>query len=223
MEIFESIDDNIKNFGPTEINEMNDILIRLVNSKKNKLEEKYDITINLPYSLKKLEQKGDFADIFKKLDRKIKEEKSVGVYVPANSVVSVPVQAQIPIINPFNSLIELPNKNTQDKIDNKIFENKFNGNANLYDRLKESLGIISDIKSQFESGINKASMDTTYFSFNTEIVNNNIEDNEKRNNKILEVKELLGKLLDSDIPLDKTFGDDLPIIKEKKAQYANWS
>ena len=34
MEIFESIDDNIKNFGPTEINELNDILIRLVNSKK---------------------------------------------------------------------------------------------------------------------------------------------------------------------------------------------
>ena len=225
MEFFDTIDDNIKNFGATEINELNDILIRLVHSKKNKLEEKYNITINLPYNLTKLEQKGDFADIFKKLDRKIKGEKSVGVYVPANSVVSVPIQA--PLINPFNSLITLPNKNTQEKIDNKIFENKFNGNADLYDRLKESLGIISDIKNQLESNKNNTNsnsnfdFDTTYFSFNSATANNNDEDNDIRNNKILKVKELLSILLDSDLPLDKSFGDDLPIIKEKKPQYAD--
>jgi hypothetical protein len=225
MEIFESIDDNIKNFGPTEINELNDILIRLVNSKKNKLEEKYNITINLPYSLNKLEQKGDFADIFKKLDRKIKEEKSVGVYVPANSVISVPMQVpfQAPLFNP---IIGLPNKNLQGQIDNKIFENKFNGNANLYDRLKESLVIISDIKSQMESNINKANMDTTYFSFNSVTANNEYDNeyDDDKNNKILKVKELLSKLLDSDIPLDKTFGDDLPFPNIKKQpQYYNWN
>ena len=68
-----------------------------------------------------------------------------------------------------------------------------------------------------ESNINKANLDTRYFSFNSSNGIKNVDDDE-RNYKITKVKELLSKLLDSDIPLDKTFGDDLPIIKEIKSQ-----